>query len=74
MKHLPTWVFHGALDDRVPLRFVQATVDALKAAGGDVRFTIFPDRHHDSWLPAYADPSLYEWMLSHSLPRSGATK
>jgi len=71
MKHLPTWAFHGALDDRVPLRVMQSTVDALKAAGGDVKLTIFPDRHHDSWLPAYADPRLYEWILSHSLPRPG---
>lgn len=72
MKHLPTWAFHGTLDDRVPLRFVQSTVDALKAAGGDVRFTIYPDRHHDSWLPAYADPRLYDWILSHARPRAGA--
>jgi hypothetical protein len=45
----------------------QATVDALKAAGGDVRFTVYPLRHHDSWLPAYHDSKLYRWLMSHNL-------
>lgn len=67
MKGVPTWAFHGALDDVVPIAGDQATVDALKAAGGDVRFTVYPTRHHDSWLPAYDDPQLYKWLLSHKL-------
>jgi predicted esterase len=67
MKGVPVWAFHGALDDVVPISGDQATVDALKAAGGDVRFTVYPDRHHDSWLPAYDDLRLYKWLLRHRL-------
>ena len=72
MKGVPVWAFHGALDDVVPIAGDQATVDALKAAGGDVTFTVYPERHHDSWLPAYADPKLYQWLLSHQLRKSPA--
>ena len=29
-----------------------------------------PQAGHDSWSAAYADPSLYEWLLSHTLAAS----
>lgn len=66
IKHLPTWVFHGAKDEVVPLKNSQDMVDALKEAGGDVKFTVYPDAGHDSWTETYDNPELYEWFLSHS--------
>jgi predicted esterase len=63
MKQVPTWVFHGAKDSVVPLSMGQEMVDALKAAGGTVRFTIYPDADHDSWTETYSDPEFYEWLL-----------
>ena len=39
-------------------------VDALKACGGNVQFTLYPEADHpDSWILAYADPELYKWLL-----------
>ncbi len=66
-KQVPTWVFHGARDNTVPLERSQEMVDALKVVGGDVRFTVYPEAGHDSWTEAYNDPQLYEWFLSHSI-------
>ncbi|MBC8186453.1 prolyl oligopeptidase family serine peptidase [candidate division KSB1 bacterium] len=66
IKHLPTWVFHGAKDDVVPLKNSQDMVDALKETGGDVKFTIYPEAQHDSWTETYNNPELYEWFLIHS--------
>lgn len=63
MKQVPTWVFHGAKDSVVPLSMSQEMVDALKAAGGTVRFTIYPDADHDSWTETYSNPEFYEWLL-----------
>ncbi len=63
MKEVPTWVFHGAKDSVVPLSMSQEMVDALKAAGGAVRFTIYPDADHDSWTETYSNPEFYEWLL-----------
>jgi predicted peptidase len=65
LKSLPLWVFHGAKDATVPLSQSQEMVDALKAAGGDVRFTVYPEAGHDSWTETYDNPELYTWLLSH---------
>jgi predicted esterase len=62
---IPTWVFHGAKDDLVPLQASQEMVDALRQAGSEPKFTIYPEVGHDSWTPAYNDPALFEWFLSH---------
>lgn len=64
IAHVPTWVFHGAKDTTVPLAGSQEMVDALKAAGGDPKFTIYPDAGHDSWTATYADPEFWKWMLA----------
>lgn len=62
---LPTWVFHGAKDEAVPLRHSEEMVDALKEVGADVKFTVYPDAGHDSWTETYDNPELYKWFLSH---------
>jgi predicted peptidase len=64
-KHVPTWVFHGAKDEVVPLKNSQEMVDALQAAGAEVKFTIDPEAGHDSWTKAYENPALYDWLLQH---------
>ncbi len=63
---LPTWVFHGAKDPTVPLEKSEEMVTALEKAGGNVKFTIYPDAGHDSWTETYRNPELYEWFLKHS--------
>ena len=63
MKEIPTWVFHGAKDTAVLLQRSQEMVDALKAAGGNVRFTVYPEAGHvGAWENAYGDPELWEWL------------
>ena len=63
LKDLPVWAFHGALDTTVPPAQSQALVDALRAAGGNVRFTLYDDAAHDAWTRTYADPKFFEWLL-----------
>ena len=63
IAHLPAWVFHGAKDPGVPLKRSQDMVDALKKAGDNVNFTVYPDAGHDSWTATYDNPKLYEWLL-----------
>ena len=62
---MPIWAFHGAKDDTVPLQRSQEMVDAVKAAGGDVKFTIYPELGHNCWDATYDDQNLYKWFLSH---------
>jgi predicted peptidase len=60
---VPAWVFHGAKDTVVPLERSERMVEALKKAGGNVKFTVYPEAQHDSWSESYANPELYEWLL-----------
>jgi predicted peptidase len=65
IKDVPVWNFHGTKDSVVDPEQSQAMVDALEAAGGDVKYTVYPDADHDSWTITYDNPELYAWFLSH---------
>jgi predicted peptidase len=67
IKDTPVWVFHGAKDDRVPLSESERMVEALRACGANVQFTVYPEAGHDSWTETYNNPVLYEWFLQHKL-------
>jgi len=69
IRYVPVWAFVGARDEDQSIRQMVA---AHQAAGGDARLTVYPDAGHDAWTPAYADPALYEWLLSHRQAPSGA--
>jgi predicted peptidase len=68
LRRVPIWAFHGALDPTVPLSESQTMVRAVRRAGGNVRFTVYPDVPHNSWKPTYDNPAVYEWLLSHRGP------
>lgn len=68
LRNLPTWVFHGARDQVVPLESSAQLVQALQKAGGNVIFTVYPDADHaGAWIRAYNDDQLYTWLLQHRL-------
>ena len=60
---LPIWVFHGAKDSVVPFKKSEEMVEALKKAGNNVKFTVYPETDHNSWTETYNNPKLYEWFL-----------
>jgi predicted peptidase len=66
LKEVPVWAFHGALDPIVPVAESKSMVEALGAAGGNARLTIYPDAGHDAWTRTYDNPELYTWFLSHT--------
>lgn len=76
LKDIPIWVFHGAKDQVVPVAFSERMVEAIKAAGGNVKFTVYPDAGHDSWTVTYNNPELYNWFLQHrkKQPSAGNNK
>jgi predicted peptidase len=63
LARLPIWVFHGAKDPVVRIASEKTMVEAIQAAGGNVKFTIYPDAGHDAWTETYNNPELYEWLL-----------
>jgi predicted peptidase len=66
VRHLPIWVFHGAKDPTVPVKYSEEMVAALKKINADVKLTIYPDALHDSWTQTYANPELYDWLLAQN--------
>lgn len=65
----PIWIFHGAADPTVPVTESQKMRDAIKAAGGDPRYTEYPGVGHNSWDRAYGEAELWKWLFEQRLPR-----
>lgn len=64
MREVPTWAFHSKRDEAVPEIESARMVEALKEAGGNVRYTVFEDAGHvDTWVRAYSKFGLFEWFL-----------
>jgi pimeloyl-ACP methyl ester carboxylesterase len=64
----PMWLFHGSLDTTVLPRQSQLMFDAVKAAGGNIRFWLYQGMLHDCWTRAYDEPDLPRWLLAHHTP------
>jgi len=60
---LPIWAFHGAKDQSVPVEHSREMVAAIRAAGGNIQYTEYPEAGHDCWTQTYANPDLYKWLL-----------
>jgi len=63
MAHIPMWIFHGGADPVVPVKLSRDMVEALKKAGGQVRYTEYPEVGHNSWSKAYQEPELRKWLF-----------
>ncbi len=64
LKEIPIWAFHGMKDNAVPVAKTQEMEKALQALDAKkFRVTYYPEEMHESWIPAYADPSLLAWMM-----------
>ena len=62
---VPVWAWHGDADDVVPVVRSQRMIEAIRAAGGDPKYTELPGVGHDSWTQAYTDPlGLLPWMFA----------
>lgn len=68
LKDTPIWCFHGDADQTVPPARSTAIVDAVKAAGGSPKLTVYPGVGHNSWDKAYREEPLAKWFLQHKKP------
>jgi dipeptidyl aminopeptidase/acylaminoacyl peptidase len=68
---MPVWAFHGAKDDVVPITRSQEMVDTIKTAGGNVKFTVYPELGHNCWDITYDNQNLYKWFLKHRSQKNG---
>ncbi len=63
IAHLPIWMFHGAEDPAVNVANSVEMNAALMKAGAHPGLTIYPETGHFSWIAAYSDEHLMEWLF-----------
>jgi predicted peptidase len=63
---VPVWAFHSSDDPVVKVIRTRNMIEAMKAAGGNPRYTEYEKAGHGSWGPAYADPGLFPWLFSQA--------
>ena len=61
----PVWIFHGGADTVVPTSESRKMHEALKASGGNVKYSEYEGVGHNSWDKAYNEPDFFSWLLSH---------
>jgi predicted peptidase len=66
MEAIPTRIFHGLLDDVVPVDNDIAIYKELKKCNKEVELTLFNDAGHDCWTQVYDNPETYAWMLKQN--------
>lgn len=64
LKDVRVWAYHGARDKVVRPEGTRSLVEAIKAAGGQPRYTEIADGDHNIWTQVYDDDRLFAWMLS----------
>jgi predicted peptidase len=63
IAHIPIWMFHGAEDAAVSPLHSLNMLQALTRAGAHPGLTQYPEVGHFSWLGAYTDELMIEWMF-----------
>jgi len=63
--NVPIWIFHGEIDNVVPVQPDRDLYKALQKIGAkNVKYTEYPGVHHASWVNAFAEPELLPWLFS----------
>ena len=63
IAHIPIWIYHGAEDPAVNPVYSLDMLQALTKAGAHPGFTQYPEVGHFSWLGAYSDQLMIEWLF-----------
>lgn len=61
---VPIWIFHGEVDQAVPVIGSREPAAALKAANADVRYTEFLGMNHNVWDAVYASDEFLRWLFA----------
>lgn len=67
IAHIPIWIFHGAEDPSVNPLYSLNMFTALSKAGAHPGYTQYPEVGHFSWLEAYSNSLMMEWLFRQHL-------
>lgn len=64
-RNTAVWIFHGAADSVVPVKYSQEAYNMLKLLGCDARYTEYPGVDHASWDNVFQEKRLVKWLFDH---------
>ena len=69
VKDIPVMMYHGDLDETVPLSESVTMLKAISKNGGSAELKICYGVGHNAWDIAYEGDELWEWLLIHKKHR-----
>jgi predicted peptidase len=61
---VPVWAFHGTLDRNVSVNGSRDIIEAMRQAGGNPRYTEYPNIAHGAWGPMKNNPEIMDWLFA----------
>lgn len=58
------WAFHGEKDKYVPVSGSRDMIEAINKAGGNPKYTEFPNEAHNIWHQVRTTPGLLDWLFA----------
>ncbi len=78
LKYTPIWTFQGGKDDGPTPFTTESVVNAYKAAGADMTYTLYPDLGHNTWNRAWTEAKYFPYLnkayKSNPWPLNGRTE
>ena len=62
IKYTPIWNSQGGLDRNPTPNGSKVLVDVIRNAGGDIRYTLYPNLGHGVWNTHYSEPDFFSFM------------
>lgn len=63
--NLPMRIYHGEVDQVVPVEESKKMIKALQDAGGNPEVFLYPDVNHNSWDNAFAEEDFLSWFYGN---------
>lgn len=64
-SHVPLWIFHGDIDNVIPVQPNRDLYKALQKMGAkNVKYNEYAGVMHNSWINAFEEPGLLPWLFS----------
>ena len=66
--NFPMWIFHGEKDPVIPVANSRLIYETMKKTNNKVLYTEYPGIGHNSWVSAFAEPTLLPWLFKQKMP------
>jgi poly(3-hydroxybutyrate) depolymerase len=73
LKNTPLWVFHGTSDPFVRFTRSKNMVEAIIAAGGSPKFSVYEGEGHMVAPKSLAEPGFLDWLFAQKKPAGTST-